>query len=268
VLAAGISLISPTAQSRTAQIYEANLALGTLQRASVTWDGAEPTNNAGLLSLGDGGKLAFASMARNLFYGDSLDTSQVYLAEELPSETPVAPQLVGVAPSEPGPAVEWRLNATVAAQRDGSVLVRVWAPGAGRLSVTATAQLPTPGARAKHNGKRSSRKSRRARTVPRPVHRAHPAHTAHAARARARRTRSGPRVRLVTRAVAAAAMGVGAPSEQSVPLRASAAYRAEIDSARGLYAIVHVALSASSERTLTAQIPVTFHRAPPSKGRR
>lgn len=231
-----LALISPPATSKVSQTYEANLALQTLQRVTVTYDGAEPTGGgAGLLSFsGADGALAFASGATNLFYGDAVDASQIYMAEEVPSEQSPATESNGPVPLEPLPQLEWRLDATVNPQRDGSVTVHVLAPGAGVLTVRARAEMPeaaktSPGVssnRARHKGGRSSV--------------------------------GGPL--LATRTIARAVMTEREASSLSIDLRAAGAYRSEVASKRGLYAVLNLAYTASGHNTLTAQIPVTFHR--------
>lgn len=226
-LPSGFALTSPPATSRVFQTYEADIKLRTLQRVTVTYDGAEPTNGgAGLLSLGSEGAIAFASGATNLFYGDAVSASEVYEAHELPSEVPPAEERVGGSPSQPLPHMEWRLDATANARPDGAVIVHVQAPGAGKLAIAADAELPSS----------ISRKRGRARGA----------------------TKTGA-VKLVTRSIANAAASTEAPADLSLRLNAASAYRARVASNHGLYAVLHVTFSAAGHATLTAQIPVSFH---------
>jgi hypothetical protein len=230
------TLISPpTPELDHTYTYEANLALGTLERVVNTYEGAPPNGGSGLLSFGPGGSsLAFASHASNLFYGDITGgASQVYLASELPSAS--TPPSQSIAPPPPGalPIPAWTLNATAAAQRDGSVFIYTQVPGAGRLEVSALAQLPAPAA--------SGRGARRAR-----------------GRAAARRTRGG-RLEL-TRAVARASAPCAGPTELRLRIRVEPAYRALVASRDGLYAVLRLSFAAAGHATLTREIPVTFHR--------
>jgi Tol biopolymer transport system component len=242
-----LTLISPplpTSEFR-AQTYVANLHLHTLQRATVTYDGAEPTGSAGLLSLdGNGGAIAFASTAKNLFYGDAVGASQVYLARELPAEQPPATPSAGPIPSEPL-LPEWRLDATATAQPNGSVIVYAQVPGAGQLAVSADAQLPAPVShKAKRKGKSGGGKSatkRKSKGIA--------AGRAHAAGAG-----------LLTRAIAHGTIIATAAAPVRLTLNAGASYRTLVSGRTGLYTVLHIAFTAPGHATLTEAIPVTFHR--------
>lgn len=221
------ALVSPPAEEvGFAYTYEANLALATMQRVTTTYDGLPPDGEVGLLSFaGDGPSLAFASAASNLFYGDGLPgASEVYLTSEQQVPSLPAPQSIGPVPPAPAPAPEWVLSATVAAQPDGSAILYVRAPGAGRLQARATAQLPAVGA----------------------------------SRARGHAGARAAKLRLQTRTVARSAVSVAAPDELRVRLRPSSSYRAKLATVTGLYAVVRVQFSAPAHRTLTAQVPVTL----------
>lgn len=235
-LPSGFALTSPPATSRVFQTYEADIELRTLQRVTVTYNGAEPTNGgAGLLSLGSEGAIAFASGATNLFYGDAIAASEVYEAHELPSEEPPAKERVGGPPAQPLPQMEWTLDATAEAKPDGAVIVHVQAPGAGNLAIEAKAELPSP---------RSSASLSRSRG---------PSRSRHATKPSA--------VKLETRSIAHAAASTEAPADLSLRLSAGSAYRARVASRHGLYAVLHIAFSAAGHATLRAQIPVSFHES-------
>jgi hypothetical protein len=235
-----LSLISPPTSFLSDQTYVANLGLGTLQRATVTYDGAEPTGGApGLLSLsGQSGLLAFASATTNLFYGDAMNTSEVYLSQEVPNQAQTAVEHLSGMPNEAPPQLAWKLNATAIEQRDGSVMVDAQVPGGGRLAVQAGAQLPATATKRSHSasarGRRSSNSSKSASA-----------------------TSTG--VRLITRTIAHASMSAATASRLQLHLRAGLAYRARIASKHGLYAVLHISFIADGHRTLTAQIPVIFH---------
>jgi Tol biopolymer transport system component len=255
----------PVAFTATAETYEANLELGTLQRVTTTYDGAEPNGEAGLLSFGgDGRTLAFASSATNLFYGDGVGAWEVYQARELPSETASAVEEVGAPPPAPGPSQSWTLSATATAERDGSVLVTVETPGAGRLAVKAGAQLPSLHAKAIRKGAHV----RRGAHVP--VKRARKAAIVRAARAApaGRAVRGSKRRRVEERSagatipartvaqVSATALG---SAEMRLRLRVSAAYKQLVAGGNGLYAVLSVTFAAPDHRTLLREVPVTFH---------
>jgi hypothetical protein len=228
-----LALVSPSATARVSQTYLANVPLHTLQRVTTTYDGAEPLGPAGLLAFsGSGETLAFASTATNLFYGDALATSQVYLTEELSSQAVVAEQQLGPAPSQPPPSSAWALDATASAQADGSVLIRAQVPGAGRLEVQARAQLSTSPSQAKSPS---------------------------SAHVKARKSTKPGAPLLSTRTVAQAATLARAPSELHLRLRVGAGYHALIAGRHGLYTVLRIAFITTGHPTLVHQIPVTFH---------
>ncbi|MCL2768480.1 MAG: hypothetical protein FWD42_00010 [Solirubrobacterales bacterium] len=254
VLPQGMSLISPTAGGRESQTYLANLSLGTLQRATVTYTGAEPSGGAGALSLaGEGGALVFASSATNLFYGDAVQASQVYETHELPSEEAPAPQQVSQLPLEPQAAPEWLLDATATAQPDGGVIVYAQVPGAGRLAASAIAQLPAPAPR-KRTKRRAHRRGRGG-----PGGRAGKAVGA-GAESRPRAAHGGG-AEVLTRTLAQGQIAADAAAPVQLRLTAAAAYRALVNAKHGVYAIVRVVFTAPGHAALTREIPVTFHRA-------
>lgn len=229
-----LNLVSPPATGRVFQIYEANLELKTLQRVTNTYDGSEPKGGgAELLSFsGVNGALAFGSRATNLFYGDAMSSAEVYTADELPFEQARGQEYIGSTPLEALPQPEWKLDATAESRRDGSVIVHVVTPGAGRLSVDALAQVPTVSRRT--DSKRSGGGRGHSRSV------------------------AG--VLLATRTIATAAMTADGASRLSANVKAGAAYGARVRGPHGLYAVLDLTFSAPGEATLKAKIPVTFHR--------
>lgn len=229
------------------QTYEANLQQNTLQRVTVTYNGTEPTGSAGLLSLEDGGTVAFASSAKNLFYGDAVNASEVYLTRELPAEQPPAQQSITAIPPEQllheqALQPEWRLDATATAQPNGSVIVYAQAPGPGQLTVTATAQLP-PSNRHKTKGEHKT---------------AHKAGSVKPARASAS-------VRLLTKTVAHSATAATVAAPVRLTLKTGTAYRSLVTSPGGLYSVLKLTFSAPGHPALTQTIPVTFHRTEHTK---
>jgi hypothetical protein len=254
------SISPPIAYTQMPETYEANLALGTLQRVTATYDGSEPNGEAGLLAFaGDGQALTFASSATNLFFGDGIGAWEVYLVRELASEAAPAPEEIGAPPLAPNPTPSWTLDATATAMRDGSVLVQVQTPGAGRLVVKAAAQLSTrsakvarrnPHARAGRTGRRrQSAHAASARTVSKAV------------RGKAKRRAPGGRTgaAITARTVAQSSATVPAAATTRLHLRVSTPYRALVAARNGLYAVLSVKFTAPGQRTLLREIPVTFH---------
>jgi Tol biopolymer transport system component len=242
----------PSAFTQKAETYEANLQRGTLQRVTSTYGGAEPNGEAGLLAFsGDGQTLAFASLATNLFYGDGVGAWEVYATHELPSSTQVTPQQIGAPPPAEAPVSEWLLSATASAAPDGSVLVEAQVPGAGKLGVRATAQLPASSGRPARSSRRHLARggARRGRAAKR--------------RQGTRRQGTGSRAGgpIPAHTVARGATTSDGPSELRVRLRVDPAYGGLVASRGGLYAVLRVTFTAPGHGALVQEIPVTFHRA-------
>jgi Tol biopolymer transport system component len=239
------TLIGPPApEGGSAYTYEANMALGTLQRVTSTYDGSPPNGDPGLISFsGDGQSLVFASSASNLFYGDGTPgASQVYVVHENSAASQVAGQSIEPVPVTPLPVPAWVLSATAHPQPDGSVLLDAQVPGAGRLGARATAQLPI-------STGRSVRLPRRGR--------ARKAASATAARSRRKITTSAG-VEIPARTVALTGTVAAGPSELQLRVRATARYRTLLAGRHGLYAQLRVTFAAKGHKTLIQEIPVTF----------
>lgn len=241
----------PSAFTEVPETYEANLQAGTLQRVTLTYDGAEPNGPAYTLALSaDGSQIAFTSQATNLFYGDSLRESEVYLAAEAQAATQVASQEVGPLPAPPLPTPEWLLSATVQAQAGGRALVRAQVPGAGTLAAAAGAELPaSAGAAVKPRRGRAAhaKAGRRARTAGR--------------RRGASPEKSARRPRLSTRTVASAKKTSAAAGELELEISLGSTYRKLAAAQDGLYTAVRVTFAAPGHKTLSEEVPVTFHRS-------
>jgi hypothetical protein len=138
----------PTEEGDFAYTYEVNLPLDSMQRVTSTFDGTSPLGEPQLLSFsGEDSALAVASSASNLFYGDGTPgVSQVYLVREVQTSPSVSEPLTSPMPSISPPQPSWVLSASAQARPDGSVIVYAAVPGAGRLAVSAAAQLPAGGA--------------------------------------------------------------------------------------------------------------------------
>jgi hypothetical protein len=246
-----LALIStPSSYTQDAETYEANLQRGTLQRVTSTFDGLEPEGGAGLLSFsGDGQTLAFASTATNLFFGDAVPASEVYLVHELASSTETTPEQIGPAPTIALTNPSWLLEVTASAASDGSVLVRAHVPGSGRLAVSAGAQVAVPAAKrpvAKRSPRRPTHGPRRAAAV--------------LAKRKKSKAKTNGGTAIPTRIVAQGAVIAAGSSDLSLRLRLSGAYGALAAGSDGLYAVLRVTFSAPSEKTLVEEIPVTFRR--------
>lgn len=241
------TLVSPPApEAPYSYTYEANLAAGTLQRVTSTYDGAPPDGEPGQLSFGaDGRLIAFASSAGNLFYGDATPgVSQVLMTEELLSEEMPPPQSESTPPALPPVLPSWLLSATVVPERDGSVLIYAEVPGAGRLEARAIAQLPAFGSQ---RGRAANRKpGKKGRT-------------------RAGGAKSSPRARIVSTLVASGHKAAAGASQLQLRLRPGVRYSARVASKEGFYAVISVSFSAPGHRVVRQHLPVTFHLAGTTK---
>jgi hypothetical protein len=248
IVSPSLALISPPNRySRVFEPYEANLALGTLQRMIATYDGSEPDDQSALLSFsGDGQTLVFASQAVNLFYGDAVEASEIFVVDELASSTEVAPSLQELPPPATVPVPDWLLSATAEAQPDGEVTLDAQVPGAGTLAVSANAQLPRA---------LSSRASRRGPRASHVVNKRGAAASGSKTKA-AKQGHDG--VVMQKRTVAHAAMVADGPAELELKMWVLSAFSALVSARTGLYAILRVAFTAPGHPTLFQDIPVTF----------
>jgi hypothetical protein len=233
----------PTLES-VFSVYEVNLELGTLQRVTSAYNGAETNGRMGLLAFGNNQTLAFASNATNLFYGDGVGAWEVYEAEEVPGTSQAVEESSTEAPALELPYPEWTLNATVSPRPDGSMVVYAEVPGSGHLSIEGSAQLPKQTTAAK---------------------RCH-AHTkCHSAKrsARAKQSREAPMLK--TQIVARAQADAKASEELAVHARVGAAYESLLTSGAGIYTVVRVTFTSPGHATLVRSIPVTLRHISPRK---
>jgi hypothetical protein len=233
----------PTRES-VESVYEVNLELGTLQRVTSAYDGAETNGEMGLLAFGDNQTLAFASTASNLFYGDGVGGWEVYEAEELPGASRAVEAYTTEAPALELPQSEWTLSATVSPQADGSLVVYAQVPSSGHLDVEGSAQLPRQAPVAKRCHSRA-----KCDVAKRP--------------APAKQSRHAPA--LVTQTVAQAQANANGPEEVDVHVRVSPAYQSLLTSANGIYTIVRLTFTSPGHATLVRSIPVTLRRIEPHK---
>jgi hypothetical protein len=247
IVSPSLTLLSyPLPYTRTFQTYDANLALGTLQQVvGPVFDGPAPNGSGGLLSFSASGQtLAFSSNATDLFYGDAVANTEVYTVQEVASSEEVVSPLLPAPPAAVLPAPDWLLSVTADAQPNGEVLLDAQVPGAGRLGVSATAQLPR-GTVAGVSRKRPH------------VSR----HSAAAATSRStKRPNRAPTVTLVSPLVSQAATLAGGPTELELHVHVKAPFDRLIARKTGLYAIVRVTFAAPGHPTLAQEVPVTFRR--------
>lgn len=115
------------------ELYVVDLLAGTIERATRSY--AQGDINADVLNgatlSADGSRVAFASFAANLLFGDANQTTDAFVAERLPEEPPGPP------PAPPGAGAE----STVEESRGPGIRVRVreGADGVVRLTVSVPA---------------------------------------------------------------------------------------------------------------------------------
>jgi hypothetical protein len=249
----------PVSQLEPAQLYEANLQAGTLALVSQGYNG-EPANieegrggvAASALSQ-DGSVLALASGSSNLAYGTVNEGSAVFITRE--QNSPASPGRQSVSPLPPGPAeTGWSISVTLRASSQGALLVDVSVPGAGRLTASASAPVPTTVARAQRSGKQPRRARAKRSLVMRGGH-------ASAARARTQKVTV-----IATRPVARATVLSGTEEVLTLRLLPFTAYRSLASGKGGLYATISVTFAAPGHRTLTQTLHASFPRTPVIRG--
>jgi hypothetical protein len=238
----------PVNQAQTLQLYEANLQAGTLALVSQGYNG-EPANyeedrggvSAAALSA-DGRVLALASGSSNLAFGAVNEGSDVFVTEEL--DQPVIAGVQSVTTLPPGPTGEagWSISAT-ARSSDGALLIDVAVPGAGRLTASASASVPSTATVSGHPGKGARRP--RASTV----------HGTGAAAAKAHALTV-----IATRQVASAASTAPGGGLVQLRLTPSSRYRSLVDGKGSLYATIAVTFAAPGHPLLTQTLQASFPR--------
>jgi hypothetical protein len=150
------------------ELFDVDLGNHTLTRVTEGFDGApehpheaesagvDPYTGAsdGALSPSysvDGDTLAFSSTASNLVYGDGntpplgaggqLDGADAFVVGRVRFGSEPTPQEISGPPGLPPLEPAWRLGVTQLSRRDGSVLLYVQAPTAGRLAARASAEV-------------------------------------------------------------------------------------------------------------------------------
>jgi Tol biopolymer transport system component len=239
----------PQATAGMEEVYDVDLANDTLTRVTHGYESeAQQSLPAGQLVeqmeaaspsfSQDGNELAFSSAATNLVYGETNGADSAFVVSRKRFAAEVASQEVSPAPPNPTPQPDWRLNAFARSRRDGSVVLEVEVPGAGRLSASAAGPVPVRATSANRR-RRGSRG--------------------------ARRRRGGRTTRVATRRLAAGAKDAAQEGAVTLTLALTPAYRALALQPGGLSALAGLQFTAPGHATLRQNIPVTFvdrvHRA-------
>lgn len=224
------SLITPQLSSATfEQMYVADLADGTLQLATLGYDG-QPANGAVVSPSfsADDGPIAFSSSATNLVYGAFSDLpagSEVFTTTE--EKPPAIPGVQQITPPPANPLLtpDWLISASVGHGRGGAAVVAVTVPGAGRLSAVARAAVPVTG--------RAARAARRRRHSKRRV-----------------------RGRVATRTIAHESAATAGPGTVFLTVRPPASYRPLLERTHGLYTTITVRFAVVGKRPLSETLPI------------
>jgi hypothetical protein len=264
---------TPAGVPGMAELFDADLSDETLTRVTEGFEGGaaehphapqsagvdpyQPSDGALSPSFSaDGDTLAFSSTAANLVYGDgntpplglrAFDGADVFTVGRVRFASQAVGQEISAPPPSPLLTPRWRLGVSALSARDGSVVLYVQAPGAGRLHVDATSAVAV---RTGHAGHAS--------------HTGHTGagHTDHTGAGRAGRADHARRTRVLvlTRTVARVSAAVGGGGAAQVRLVLGARYRALAEREGELSGEVTVAFVAAGHPVLRRQIAVTFAR--------
>jgi hypothetical protein len=142
-------LDAPTTAVGIDELYLADLETGSVERAVHSAAGGNADGGVGAaLSLSEGGRrIAFASSAGNLFYGDANQRTDVFVVDraDAPPPAPVEQEPPAESPAElfdPPPPVAAKLRVTVRKAPKGRVRLLVRAPAKGRFAVAVRGRLP------------------------------------------------------------------------------------------------------------------------------
>jgi hypothetical protein len=154
----------PAATPGMVELFDADLSDDTLTRVTRSFDGGPSeaphgTETSGVDPYGDsdgalspsfsddGDTLVFSSTAANLVYGDgntppqtdssTFDGSDIFAVSRTVFATTSTSQEVSSPPPGPQLVPAWRLGVTALSQKDGSVLLEIQTPSAGRLLASA-----------------------------------------------------------------------------------------------------------------------------------
>jgi hypothetical protein len=221
----------PVSQVKFTQLYEVSLAGGTVALVSQGYNGEPATGNVfGAALSGDGATLALASGAGNLAFGAINKGSDVYVTHE--EDSPAVAGAQSITPPPAGPDFEppWHISATTSDSADGSLIVNVSVPGAGSLTASANASVPTTETVVSHKRHGSGGRSAQIRKV----------------------------TVIATRQVAHAAVTTKGVELAQFRLTPSSRYRSLTYGKGGLYATITLTFSAHGLPRLTETLQASF----------
>jgi Tol biopolymer transport system component len=232
--------VTTTADS---QLYEIDLRSNTLALVSSGYEGAPADADVYSPSFsGNGDTLVFASDAHNLVYGAvNSGSSDVFSVSD--EATPEGQGQQSISPSPPGPplAPTWQISATAQRGPNGSLLLDVAVPGAGKLRAAASAAVPVTASAKKTTIRGRARKS----TARKSAHK-----------------------RVATRTLTSATATTVAPGLVQLRLLPASRYRSLEKSRGGLFATIEIAFAAHGHKGLMQTLQASFQITAPAHSRK
>lgn len=237
------AFVSPqAAKPEMQELYDVDLANDTLTRVTHGYQGevvqsepfgslVEQTEAASPSFSADGNELAFSSAAVNLTFGEGNKANSVFVVSRKRFGQEAVQQFLSPAPANPGTDPAWLLSVHAHSRRDGSVVLEVQTPGAGRLSASAESSVRV--CVRSHSAKRRRRRS-------------------HGARRSA--------VSVAKRRVASGAKSATGEQLMTLKLILAPRYRALAGARGGLSSTVNLSFAAAGHAPLHAKVLVTFAR--------
>jgi Tol biopolymer transport system component len=232
----------PAVVPQTEELYAVDLADDTLTRITHGYEGEGQQSEspgqrpqeteAGSPSFSaDGDTVAFSSAAANLVYGEGNKANSVFAVSRKQFEAEAISQYISPEPQSPNLAPAWMLTVTPRSRANGSVLLEVETPGAGRLGASAEGAVRV----AAVNSSVARRGGRQLRDV-----------------------RRASALGVANRRVASAAKSVRGEGLATLTLTPISRYRSLATRRGGFSTSVSIVFAAPGHATLRQTIPVMF----------
>jgi hypothetical protein len=282
---------APAAEAGINEVFDADLADGTLTRVTQGYEGGPgehphitlPAGEDPYREADDGGLspsfsasgdlLAFSSTAANIVWGDgntpplqkekvadsSVDGADAFLVERRQFEVLPTPSEISPPPAGPAFALAASLSATAVSLPDGKVRLYVEVPGAGAVRAAASSTVLVHALAARSRSARNGH-GHTARRGGRQGARS--ARIAKATRRHSSARRADPPAALLTRTVAASTVPIHAPTVVTVTLALAKPYAPLAAQRGGLSATANLTFVANAGKPVLRQsIAITFLRS-------
>jgi hypothetical protein len=231
-------LTPPLSQAADSQLYDVDLAAGTMQLVSEGDNGQPAERGVFDVSLNrDGSMIAVGSASSNLAYGTANEGSDVFVTHELLSPPGPGQQMIGPPPSDLSTTPPWNISATYSHAKDGALLIDVSVPAAGSLSASASAAVPVAVKSATGDSRGRPRTS----------------------------SRLIKREAIRTRRVASHKSTVRGPGVVQLTLLPARSYSPLTHAPAGLYANIELTFTVAGRPRLTQEFHASFVAAPPRR---